>query len=98
VASSLLFIGMEGFLAHLARAVGVRSVVVYGGYSAPDETGYACNENLYTPVACAPCWEGSRCDNERRCLTAIEPAHVLSAVERTLARPPQPLETTTVSL
>lgn len=93
VASSEALVGLEGFVAHLARAVGVRSVVVYGGYTSPGETGYPCNENLFTPVECAPCWQPVHCDFGRRCLEAITPAQVLAALERTIARRPLPLET-----
>jgi hypothetical protein len=98
MASSRAFVGLEGFLAHLARAVQCWAVIVYGGYSAPDETGYPCNENLFTNVPCAPCWEPTRCDYARRCLTAIEPAHILAAVARVLQRVGTPLETTVVDL
>lgn len=89
---------LEGFLSHLSRAVGKRAVVVYGGYTAPDESGYPCNENLFTPLPCSPCWEPKRCDFERKCLTAIQPEDVLSAVTRVLNRGDAPLETSRVEL
>lgn len=40
------FIGLVGFLMHLARAVDCPAVVIYGGRERPDQSGYACNENL----------------------------------------------------
>jgi ADP-heptose:LPS heptosyltransferase len=92
VANSALFVGMEGFHTHLARAVNCRSVVVYGGYTHPEETGYPCNENLYTELPCSPCWEPSGCNFRRKCLDDISPTDVINAVEKGLARKGQPLE------
>lgn len=88
-----LFLGMEGFLMHLARAVDTRSVVVYGGRTHPTSTGYRCNENLYTNLPCSPCWQSERCAHERACLSRIQVADVLEAIERLMARPEVTLET-----
>lgn len=93
LAASEAFIGLEGFLMHLARAVGRRSVIVYGGRVRPDQIGYPCNENLYTPVPCAPCWRDNTCDYEHRCLTEITPAAVAAALTRLLLRADEPMET-----
>jgi len=93
-----LFVGLEGFLAHLARAVDCRSVIVYGGYSSPEETGYPCNENLYTSLPCSPCWEPTACPYGRKCLDVISVDDVLAAVDRALAKEGQPLETAVVRL
>jgi hypothetical protein len=95
VANSAVFIGMEGFHTHLARAVNCRSVVVYGGYTHPKETGYPCNENLYSELPCSPCWEPSGCNFRRRCLDDISSSNVLDAVERALVKRGRLLETTT---
>lgn len=92
VANSAAFVGMEGFHTHLARAVNCRSVVVYGGYTHPEETGYPCNENLYTELPCSPCWEPSGCNFRRKCLDDISPKDVSVAVEKLLARKERPLE------
>ena len=45
---SLAFVGQVGFLMHLARAVDCRAVIVYGGRETPAQSGYPCNENLYS--------------------------------------------------
>ncbi len=87
-----LFVGMVGFLMHLARAVECPAVIVYGGREPPEITGYACNTNLASRPPCAPCWYYSRCDYDRRCLTAIETSVVVDAVREKLAAPlPRPL-------
>jgi len=92
------FVGRVGFLMHLARAVDCPAVIVYGGRERPDQSGYVCNENLYSAVPCAPCWRWNSCDFEHRCMTAIQPADVLDALGRLLARPRSPLAVESASL
>ena len=87
LASAAAFIGLVGFLMHLARAVDCPAVVVYGGREHPDQSGYVCNENLFTSLPCSPCWRWNSCDFEHRCMTDIHPEHVTAALARLLARP-----------
>ena len=82
-----MYVGLEGMPMHMARAVNCPSVIVYGGRLRPDQIGYVCNENLYNPVECAPCWLDTRCDFGRNCLDTITTAAVIEAAERMLARP-----------
>ncbi len=89
---SLAFVGQVGFLMHLARAVDCRSVIVYGGRETPAQSGYPCNENLYSPVHCSPCWRLNSCPYERKCLQMISVADVVDGVERQVARHGTPLE------
>ena len=86
-----MFIGLAGLLMHMARAVECPSVIVYGGREDPIISGYSCNENLFTAVPCAPCWQWNRCDFGHRCMTAITADAVLAAAERLTARPRSPL-------
>lgn len=95
---SRCFIGTEGFLMHLARAVECRSVIVFGGRVHAWQTGYPCNENLETRMDCAPCWLDQHCDFGRACMDAITATDVESAVLRVLGRCDQPLETTIADL
>ena len=81
VAASRAVICQEGFLMHVARAVDVRAVVIYGGALQPAITGYSANENLFTSVPCAPCWRRNRCEFDRVCMTQITPEHVVHAVQ-----------------
>jgi len=85
------FVGQIGFLMHLARSVDCPSVIVYGGRERPDQSGYSCNENLYSAVPCAPCWRYNGCEHARVCLDAIGPDQVWTAVERRLSRPQLPM-------
>ena len=90
------YIGMEGFLMHLARAVECRSVIIYGGHEHSFQSGYICNENLESHVECAPCWRWNTCDHGRKCLEMIKPDDVLRAIEKVLSKKGMPLETQTV--
>lgn len=98
VAASLAVVCQEGFLMHLARAVNVRAVVVYGGALEPVITGYVANANLYSPEPCAPCWRRNRCEHDRICMTNIRPAHVIAALDQVVQKAGQPLELETTVL
>jgi ADP-heptose:LPS heptosyltransferase len=87
----LLFIGLVGFLMHLARAVNTRSVIVYGGRELPSQSGYTCNENITHLLPCSPCWQWNRCAFEHACMTGIQSEAVLAAVRRQLARVGEPM-------
>lgn len=93
LAGARAFIGLVGFLMHLARAVDCPSVIVYGGREHPEQSGYICNENLFTVLPCSPCWRWNSCDFQRACMTSIQAEDVLAAVNRLLARPRAPLAT-----
>lgn len=86
LASCNLLVGLVGFLMHLARAVECPAVIVYGGREPPELTGYAVNTNLASRPACSPCWQYSRCDYDRKCLTDIAPVRVIEAAQAMLAR------------
>jgi ADP-heptose:LPS heptosyltransferase len=91
LAGSLAFVGQVGFLMHLARAVDCRSVIVYGGRETPAQSGYPCNENLYSPVHCSPCWRLNTCPYDRMCLQAIGAADVAAALAAQVERFGSPL-------
>lgn len=93
-----LFIGLEGFLMHLARSVDCRSVIVYGGHAHPGKLGYSANYNLFTPLPCAPCTQRSVCAHNRECMRAISAEEVLRGAERQLARHGTPLTEDVVTL
>lgn len=93
-----LYVGHEGFLMHLARATECPSVIIFGGRSTPEQLGYTCNSNLYSPVPCSPCWRANTCDFNRQCMQAISVADVVTAIREMLARPRNPLCTETVEI
>jgi hypothetical protein len=91
LAGSLAFVGQVGLLMHLARAVDCRSVIVYGGRETPAQSGYPCNENLYSPVPCSPCWLLNACPYDRMCLQMVDVGAVVEALARQVARHGTPL-------
>jgi ADP-heptose:LPS heptosyltransferase len=84
LANAQLFIGLEGGLVHLARAVDTRSVVIYTGYTQPHETGYPENINLRDPGAGDSCWRRKRCEHCRKSAENVSVDMVLRSVERIL--------------
>jgi hypothetical protein len=69
----------EGGLHHAAAAFGVPAVVIFGGFVAPENTGYAMHRNLFTGgTAC-----GSRvdCAHCRQAMAAITPSDVARHLE-----------------
>lgn len=84
---------LEGFLMHLSRAVDTRAVIIYGGRQHPEQSGYPCNENLFTSLPCSPCWRNRNCPENKACMSAIEAKDILNAFATLLAREPGLLET-----
>ena len=87
ISASKAFVGLEGFLGHLARAVNCPAVIVLGGRAAATTVGYPCNEYLAAPTPCAPCGLRNRCAYDRACLQRVTAVEVLAALERVLGRP-----------
>jgi ADP-heptose:LPS heptosyltransferase len=87
LANSILFVGLVGFLMHLARAVECRSVVVYGGRELPEQTGYVCNTNIVGRADCSPCWRYDDCPGGRDCMKQITVDQVVEAVYHRIAEP-----------
>ena len=75
------FVGQVGGLMHLARAVDTRSVIIYGGFEAPWQSGYDVNVNITSEVDCSPCWKMQECI-PRVCMENISSEEVKEAVER----------------
>ena len=93
IANSLLFVGQVGFLMHVARAVERPSVIIFGGREKPWQSGYSCNTNLASELACSPCWRWSACDNpvQRECMHRITAFDVVRAVHERVLRADEPL-------
>lgn len=98
LAQCRLFVGLVGFCMHLARAVETQGVIIYGGREHPEQSGYPCNENLYIPEPCAPCWRKNGCEFGRRCLDRISTDDVIEAINRQLCRPRGPLASRRLSV
>jgi len=98
LANSSVFIGLVGFLMHLARAVDCRGVIVYGGRETPPTTGYVANINLTGATPCSPCWLRNRCDYEHECMRMIRPETVIQAAREQIVKAQEPLEIESVVL
>jgi hypothetical protein len=85
LANARLFLGLEGFLMHLAKAVRTRSVIIYGGWIHPSNSGYPENTNLFSELPCSPCGYPSHCEFDRKCMSMITPGMVARAVRETIA-------------
>jgi ADP-heptose:LPS heptosyltransferase len=90
-----VFVGLVGFLMHLARAVDCRSVIVYGGREWPSISGYTCNENLVSRPPCSPCGLYDGCEYQRACMNEISVDEALAAIRRQVDRwgTPLPIDT-----
>ena len=82
LANSVVFVGLVGFLMHLARSVECRSAIIYGGRELPSQSGYICNENLTGQTSCSPCWRYDNCPGQRACMEQITVEHVVHAIQR----------------
>lgn len=72
----------EGGLHHGAAAMGLRAVVIFGGYVSPANTGYDMHRNLFTGGE--PCGNRQPCAHCREAMSQITPAMVLRELEQIL--------------
>lgn len=72
-----VFIGPEGGLAHGAAALGVRSVVLFGGFTDPRILGYPNNVNL--TGGAEPCGSLASCSHCKEAMSKISVAEVVEA-------------------
>lgn len=76
-----LFIGLEGALMHGAAALNVPSVIVFGGYIHPKNSGYSSIIGLKSEIACAPCFRTSECPINKKCMDEITADQVITQAE-----------------
>ncbi|MFN3652277.1 MAG: glycosyltransferase family 9 protein [Armatimonadota bacterium] len=79
-----LLVTHVGGLMHLAAAMRLPSVVLYGAAEHPAISGYSWNRNLYTPIECGPCWAREPCDHHS-CMRRLPPSLVVEQVRAALA-------------
>ena len=82
--NAAIYVGAEGGLHHAAAAVGVRGVVIFGGWIPPQVTGY----DMHTNIASSDHFCGSfkPCEHCREALAAISVETVFSATKERLSR------------
>jgi ADP-heptose:LPS heptosyltransferase len=72
----------EGGLHHAAAALGIRAVVIYGGFISPAQTGYDLHINLFTGGE--PCGSRKSCQHCRDSMAKITPAEVFEHLKTLL--------------
>lgn len=78
-----LLVTTDGALHHAAAALGVPAVVIWGGFTSPENLGYASHRNLWAGVD--PCGRWLEpCKHCRDALDAITPQNVIDAIGETL--------------
>jgi ADP-heptose:LPS heptosyltransferase len=92
VSQATVFVGPPSGGMHLANAYDIPSVIILGGYEAPDGYDYPWAARFFTPVECAPCWLTTPCPYELKCLRAIRPEEIFQAVVKAVSGP-APLQT-----
>ncbi len=83
------FIGLEGGLMHLAKAVGTKSIIIYGGVIDPKISGYSENINIYNKVDCSPCFNSlfsrGKCET-MKCMKGISVNIVVKEIKEMLVK------------
>ena len=75
----------SGFM-HLATALDVPSITLFGGTEDPIVGGYKENPNMTVDLDCAPCWLPQPCDNPK-CKELLSPDKIVAkAIEISTAR------------
>lgn len=73
----------EGGMHHAAAAVGLRSVVIFGGYISPRQTGYEMHTNIFTGGK--PCGMRIPCKHCKKAMEQITPEMVIGELQALLA-------------
>ena len=74
-----LFIGPVSSGMHLASAVGIPALIIFGGREDPKMIALEGHEYIYSNVECAPCWKVEVCE-DKKCMKKIKPDLVIDYV------------------
>lgn len=84
IKNARLFLGLEGGLMHVAKAVDTPAVIIYGGAVDPKFSGYEENENIYIKLDCSPCFTSEKplenCPH-KKCMKLISPEIVVDKIK-----------------
>jgi len=83
IASCRAVVCAEGGISHIAKALNVPAIVVFGGFARPDWNGYQDQINLCNEKWCSYCYDPTPCQNEveRLCMKEITIDQILRTVE-----------------
>ena len=84
IKNSVAFIGLEGGLMHMAKAVDKDSVIIYGGFINPKVSEYKGNLNIVNLIECSPCFTSEEpltyCDT-MQCMNEISSDSVYEKIK-----------------
>jgi heptosyltransferase-2 len=79
-----LLVTHVGGIMHLAAALRVPAVVLYGAAEHPAISGYPWNRNVYIPIECGPCWMRDPCSH-LSCMRRLTPEMAMAEVRTAVA-------------
>lgn len=82
LASASGFLGSEGGMHHACAALGIRAVVIFGGFISPDVTGYPTHINLADTRDGSPCGRWRPCQHCHRAMARISPRKVVASLRQ----------------
>jgi ADP-heptose:LPS heptosyltransferase len=87
LASSNLYVGLDSFWNHAARALNVKSVILFGPTN-PNIWGYDENINIYKKTRCSPCidWGVEECPYGKKCMNDIQILDVKKAIDQLILK------------
>jgi len=86
IAESALMLGNDSGPIHIASALGIPAVAVFGATDYIVAAPYGpLGRAVHVPVECSPCWL-RECPIDHRCMTRVSPEMVCSAVREVLGR------------
>jgi len=84
IAESMFLIGCISYSMHVAAALMLPAVIIYGGREYPSNTGYPnLHTCIYNGIECAPCY-GLECNNNVKCMDSITSSMVMEAIDATV--------------
>ena len=86
VKNSILFVGVDSFFGHVASALDINSVILFGD-SSPEIYSHHNSTFIYKNLECSPCYEllnGRTCPYNKKCMTSIHENEVVSVIKTKL--------------
>jgi len=78
------FASSEGGLHHAGAALRKPGVVIFGGFTPPQLTGYDFHSNIYDNRTGSPCGMRTPCNHCKDCMDLIHPGTIVEEMERCL--------------
>jgi ADP-heptose:LPS heptosyltransferase len=83
---SILYAGVDSFFSHVASALDVHSVVLFGD-SSPEIYSHENSKVVYKNLECSPCYEllnGRKCPYNKNCMNSIQESEVVNEIKAIL--------------